>query len=80
MPPFVSLYDAKTQLSALVDRAAAGEEIIIAKNGVPCARLAPIAFRGERRKPANAMQIEYIAPDFDESHPTIERLFSGDAV
>ena len=27
----LSLYDAKTQLSALVDRAAAGEEIIITK-------------------------------------------------
>jgi antitoxin (DNA-binding transcriptional repressor) of toxin-antitoxin stability system len=35
MPPFVSLYDAKTKLSSLVDRAAAGEEIVIAKNGVP---------------------------------------------
>jgi hypothetical protein len=39
MSQFVSLCDAKTRLSALVDRAAAGEEIIIAKNGVPCARL-----------------------------------------
>jgi len=35
----VNLYEAKTQLSALVDRAAAGEEIIIAKNGKPLARL-----------------------------------------
>ena len=35
----ISLYDAKTNLSQLVDRAAAGEEIIIAKNGVPKARL-----------------------------------------
>jgi prevent-host-death family protein len=35
----VNLYEAKTQLSALVDAAAAGEEIVIAKNGKPCARL-----------------------------------------
>ena len=42
MPLFISLYDAKTRLSALVDQAAAGEEIVIAKNGVPCARLVPI--------------------------------------
>ena len=38
----VNLYEAKTQLSALVDAAAAGEEIVIAKNGKPCARLLPL--------------------------------------
>lgn len=31
----VNLYEAKTQLSKLVDRAAAGEDIVIAKNGTP---------------------------------------------
>ena len=78
MNHFVSLYDAKTRLSALVDRAAAGEEIVIAKNGVPMARLMPIAVRGERRVPANAMRIKYIAPDFDDPDPEIERMFAGD--
>ena len=38
----VTLYDAKTHLSRLVDRAAAGEEIIIAKSGRPRARLVPL--------------------------------------
>jgi prevent-host-death family protein len=38
----VSLYEAKTQLSRLVDRAAAGEEIVIAKSGRPRARLVPL--------------------------------------
>jgi prevent-host-death family protein len=78
MPQFVSLYDAKTQLSALVDRAAAGEEIVIAKNGVPRARLVPIERVGERRKPANAMRIEYLAADFDAPDPRIEQMFGGD--
>jgi prevent-host-death family protein len=77
MTPFISLYDAKTQLSALVDRAAAGEEIVIAKNGVPFARLVPIPLRGEPRKPAEAMEIGYIASDFDAPDPEIEHLFSG---
>lgn len=77
MTRFVSLYDAKTHLSGLVDRAAAGEEIVIAKNGVPQARLVPIAFRGELRKPANAMRIRRIAADFDAPDPAIERLFAG---
>jgi prevent-host-death family protein len=74
---FVSLYEAKTRLSGLVDRAAAGEEIIIAKNGVPQARLVPIAFRGTARRPANAMHIRRIAADFDAPDPAIERLFEG---
>jgi prevent-host-death family protein len=41
MTDTVNLYDAKTNLSKLVDRAAAGEEIIIAKAGKPKARLVP---------------------------------------
>ena len=39
----LNLYEAKTQLSALVDQAAAGAEIIIAKNGKPMAKL--VAFK-----------------------------------
>lgn len=35
----VNLYEAKTQLSKLVERAAAGEDIVIAKNGEPVAVL-----------------------------------------
>jgi prevent-host-death family protein len=43
MPDIVNLHAAKTQLSRLVDRAHAGEEIILAKAGVPYARLVPLA-------------------------------------
>jgi prevent-host-death family protein len=35
MPPFVTLSEAKTHLSGPVNRAASGEEIVIAENGVP---------------------------------------------
>jgi len=76
--PFISLYDAKTQLSSLVERAAAGEEIVIAKNGVPMAKLVAIPFRGEPRKPANAMGITYIAEDFDAVDEEIIRMFEGE--
>jgi prevent-host-death family protein len=41
MTDTVNLYEAKTNLSKLVDRAAAGEEIIIAKAGKPKAKLVP---------------------------------------
>ncbi|WP_174292653.1 type II toxin-antitoxin system Phd/YefM family antitoxin [Sphingomonas bacterium] len=37
-----NIHEAKTHLSRLVDRARAGEEIIVAKAGVPCAKLVPI--------------------------------------
>ncbi len=78
MPPFVTLCEAKTHLSGLVDRAAAGEEIVIAKNGVPQARLVPLAHRGEHRTPANAMRIRRIAADFDAPDPAIETLAGGE--
>jgi prevent-host-death family protein len=74
----VNLYEAKTRLSALVERAAAGEEIVIAKNGVARARLVPVAARSAPRRPANALRISHIAADFDAPDPTIARLFAGD--
>jgi prevent-host-death family protein len=72
-----SLYEAKTHLSALVDQAAAGQEIVISKNGVPLAKLVPIPFRGEPRKPANAMGITHIADDFDAPDEAITGMFEG---
>jgi len=74
----VSLYEAKTHLSSLVERAARGEEIVITKNGAPRARLSAIPLAGAERKPINAMQITYIADDFDALDPRIEALFDGD--
>jgi len=38
----VNVHEAKTHLSRLLERVRAGEEIIIAKGGKPCARLCPI--------------------------------------
>ena len=73
----INLYEAKTHLSTLVDEAAAGEEIIIAKNGVPKARLAPVAATAEKRKPSGLLKITYIADDFDAPDPEIEKMFEG---
>jgi prevent-host-death family protein len=47
----VSLYEAKTHLSRLVDEAAAGEEIVIAKNGKPMARLRPLDDTQAKKEP-----------------------------
>jgi prevent-host-death family protein len=42
MSELVNLYDAKSQLSRLIDRAAAGEDIVIARSGKPIVRLVPV--------------------------------------
>lgn len=68
MPKAVNLYDAKTHLSRLVDRAADGEEIVIAKAGKPRARLVPLAKR-TRRKPGVWKGKVWIAKDFDAPLP-----------
>ena len=51
MDTSVNIYEAKTQLSKLVARAEAGEEITLTRHGRPVARLAPIARRSEPRSP-----------------------------
>ena len=45
----VGAFEAKTRLSALLERVAAGEEIVITKHGKPVARLVPEAGRDKAR-------------------------------
>jgi prevent-host-death family protein len=73
----VSLYDAKTRLSSLVDNAAAGEKIVISKNGVPCAKLVPVGVWGLECEPARRLTVTYIADDFDAVDPAITDMFDG---
>ena len=68
MAKVVNLYDAKTQLSALVDEAAAGKEIIIAKAGRPRAKLVPLR-ESVRRRPGRAKGRIWMADDFDAPLP-----------
>jgi prevent-host-death family protein len=42
---FVGVFEAKTRLSELLERAERGEEIVITRRGQPIARLAPIGLR-----------------------------------
>jgi len=65
----VNLYQAKTNLSALVDRAAGGEEIVIAKAGKPLARLLPLAGADRGRTPGGWEGLAFIAEDFDAPLP-----------
>jgi prevent-host-death family protein len=65
----VNMHEAKTRLSELVAAAERGEDVVIARNGVPAARLVAVAVE---HTPVHlgvlAGQIE-LAPDFDEPLP-----------
>lgn len=79
MAKTVNLYQAKTQLSKLVDEASAGEEIVIAKAGRPKARLVPLAKPKPKRKPGALKGQIWIADDFDDDlPPEILAGFLGD--
>ena len=72
----VNIYDAKTNLSKLVDRAAAGEEFIIAKVGKPKAELVPYRPGKKHRGGRSLLGITYLAEDFDAPlPPEIQKYF-----
>jgi prevent-host-death family protein len=84
-PVQVNLYEAKTQLSSLVERAAKGEEIVIAKAGKPMAKLMPITvdeMRVSEPEPLpfgkNLLGITFISDDFYEDLPP-ELFESGES-
>ena len=74
----VNLYDAKTNLSDLVERAAEGEEIVIAKNGKPRARLVALPAQRELRKPGCWKGQIWFADDWEETPREIVDAFEAD--
>ncbi len=82
MPDVIyNLYEAKTSLSKLVERASQGEEIYIAKAGKPKAKLVPIQSLKPRRTPGAWKGLSYyIADDFDAPLPSdIQASFEGES-
>lgn len=75
----VNIHEAKTQLSRLVEQAAAGEAFIIAKAGKPLVKVVPLDAPAAKR-PIGFMDGEFTVPDdFDEmGRDEIQRLFEGD--
>jgi prevent-host-death family protein len=69
MSEIINLHAAKTHLSRLVDRAAGGEEIIIARDGQPVARLVALRSTTVRRIPGLLKGRIEIAEDFDAPLP-----------
>jgi prevent-host-death family protein len=72
----VGMHEAKTKLSQLVDRAEAGEDIVIARNGTPVARLVPVAQTNSLAAVHGALRGRvHLADDFDELPDDIAEAF-----
>lgn len=74
----VNIHQAKTHLSRLVQRAAQGEEIVIAKAGEPMAKLVPYRKSSGPRHPGYWRGRVKIRDDFDELPEEIEVAFRGE--
>ncbi|MBI5506529.1 MAG: type II toxin-antitoxin system Phd/YefM family antitoxin [Deltaproteobacteria bacterium] len=75
----VSIYEAKTRLSHLVDQALRGEQVVITRHGRPVARLVPAQ---QARKPRRLGALKgkiRVAADFDAPLPNdVLALFEGE--
>ena len=74
----VGMHEAKTKLSQLVERADAGEDIVIARNGTPVARLVPVGRTGSLASVYGALRgrVDF-AEDFDELPDDIAEAFGA---
>jgi prevent-host-death family protein len=76
MSEMVTVTEAKTQLSRLIERAADGEEIVIRRGPQPMAKL--VAYSDAKPKPRKPGALRgqiWMSEDFDEPDEEIERLF-----
>ena len=73
----VNVYEAKTQLSKLLDRVLDGEEIVIGRAGKPVARLVPIRRKRAPRVPGRLAGRTVIAEDFDATPGWLLDSFEG---
>jgi prevent-host-death family protein len=72
------MHEAKTKLSQLVERAEAGEDIVIARNGKPVARLVPVASENSLAAVHGALRGRvHFSDDFDELPDDIAEAFGA---
>jgi prevent-host-death family protein len=68
----VTIHEAKTNLSKLIKKASAGEEIIIARGNVPVAKLVPLGDGNAKRVPGALKGKFKVGPEFFEPLPADE--------
>jgi prevent-host-death family protein len=73
----VNLYEAKTQLSKLLERAEAGEEIVIGRAGKPIAKLVPYVQQRPKRVFGRLKGQIVVHGDFDADNEEIADLFEN---
>jgi prevent-host-death family protein len=74
----VNMHEAKTQLSKLVERVEAGEEVVIARSGKPVAKLVPVKRDMTPRVMGTMKGLIHMSDDFDDPlPPEIEASFYG---
>ena len=74
----VNIYDAKTRLSQLVDQAAAGEDVVVSRNGKPLVRITRLEAPKRRVKFGVLKGKLNIPADFDAPlPPEVARGFGG---
>jgi prevent-host-death family protein len=77
MPEIVNMHQAKTTLSRLVEKALAGEEVLIARNGQPLVKLVPVQKQRQPRVPGRGKGKIWMAPDFEFTEQEIAELFEA---
>lgn len=73
--PAVTVTEAKTQLSSLIERVTEGEEIVIRRGQRPVAKLVRYDEPPVRRQLGALRGQIWMSDDFDEPDEEIERLF-----
>lgn len=73
----VNMHDAKSKLSKLVEQALSGEDVVIAKAGVPAVRLVPVQRIQTDRIPGRFKGKVTLAPDFDATPEDVIAAFEG---
>jgi prevent-host-death family protein len=68
-PETVNIYEAKTRLSQLVDKAAAGEDVVVSRNGKPLVRITRLEEPKRKIKYGVMKGKVKVAADFDASLP-----------
>lgn len=74
-----NIYQAKTHLSALVDQALDGEEVVIARAGKPLVKLVPYLKMPVKRVPGEWKGKVKISDDFDDESEEINEMFYGNS-
>lgn len=68
----VTIHEAKTNLSRLIQKASSGEEVIIARGSKPVARLVPLGEVKGKREPGSLKGQLVVGPEFFEPLPEDE--------